>query len=243
LTYDEETEPISAVGLVAPKKCACRRRCSRAPSESTTRTAVFVDQVQYILVICTAISVRLVGLSLGPAQGNGAPRLTMYETDRRVGTDGVAATAVCGTPEGRIFLACEDGALRELEYRAESAWLPWQLSAITSLSTVSGGHAARGFFHRGQQAPPVSALLAYDATRHNLYTCTSSSIEAYALGASGADKPYRIAHLTDLCKAAQAKCPNSPMLEAAGFAVVALDVVTKDESNNVALVVTTSNCA
>ena len=77
------------------------------------------------MVICTPVSVLLIGLSMSTVLGpNNSPRkeIKMYATDMTVSTD-IEMTSVVGLSDGRIFMCgSQDGCLYELHYQQSESW-------------------------------------------------------------------------------------------------------------------------
>lgn len=97
--YDQQESTIHAVGLVQARK------------------DVFVDDITYLLVICTASKATLLGLSRS-AKGE----LSLYATNMSVDTP-TTMTTIRGIDSGRIFLLGANKDLYELEYSISSGWL------------------------------------------------------------------------------------------------------------------------
>lgn len=101
---------ISNVALVKPKK------------------GLFIDEISYLLVICTPMTVVLIGVALSP--GVKRKTLQLYATDLIVNTD-TQMSSVIGTPDGRIFMAgSHDGSLYELHYQATESWFGKRVQLI-----------------------------------------------------------------------------------------------------------------
>ncbi len=94
---------------------------------------VFIDAITSVLVICTPVSVLLIGVSTLATTGqNGRPRkeIQMYATDLSVQTD-VEMTSVVGTNDGRIFMCgSQDGNLYELHYQETESWFGKRVQLI-----------------------------------------------------------------------------------------------------------------
>lgn len=97
--YDQQDSTIHAVGLVRARK------------------DVFVDDITYLLVICTATKATLLGLSRSPKG-----ELSLYATNMSVDIP-TTMTAIRGTDSGRIFLLGANKDIYELEYSISSGWL------------------------------------------------------------------------------------------------------------------------
>lgn len=111
----DQPENITHVALVKPKP------------------GLFIDDISEMLVICTNVSVLLIGVALTPATGkDGRPRkeLSLYATDLIVATD-IEMTSVIGTPDGRVFMCgIQDGNLYELHYQANESWFGKRVQLI-----------------------------------------------------------------------------------------------------------------
>lgn len=94
---------------------------------------VFIDAITSVLVICTPVSVLLIGVStLAATSQNGKPRkeIQMYATDLSVQTD-VEMISVVGTKDGRIFMCgSQDGNLYELHYQETESWFGKRVQLI-----------------------------------------------------------------------------------------------------------------
>ena len=95
---------------------------------------MFIDDISHILVVCTHVSVILLGLSTSQSTGpdNRLHRdLKLYATDMTISTDGVEMSSVVGTNDGRIFMCgVGDGILYELHYQEKEAWFGKRLQLI-----------------------------------------------------------------------------------------------------------------
>ena len=86
---------------------------------------IFIDQIEYLLVLATPIEIILLGMSLNStaaaSTANGYARpageLTLYVTQMSVPSDNVSMTSIVGTDNGRIFMCGNDGHLYELIYQ------------------------------------------------------------------------------------------------------------------------------
>lgn len=86
---------------------------------------MFIDEISHILVLCTPVSVLLLGVSVSSVTGSDNrvhKDIKMYATDMSVATD-VEMTSVTGTSDGRIFMCgSQDGCLYELHYQEKEGW-------------------------------------------------------------------------------------------------------------------------
>lgn len=89
------------------------------------KLGLFIDDITNLLVICTPVSVLLIGLAIGNQTGlDNCPRkeIKLYATDLTISTE-IEMNSVIGTPDGRIFMCGQqDGNLYELHYQANESW-------------------------------------------------------------------------------------------------------------------------
>lgn len=101
------------------------------------KSGVFVDEISYLLVICTPVSVLLIGLSFGSVSGSiQRPHkdIKLYATEMSVATD-VLMNSVVGTTDGRIFMCgSQDGCLYELHYQESESWFGKKVQLINHSS-------------------------------------------------------------------------------------------------------------
>jgi nuclear pore complex protein Nup155 len=144
-SFSDQPDVITYVATVQPKP------------------GVFIDEISQLLVLCTPISVLLIGVSVSPVTGQDGrahKEIKMYATDMFVSTD-VEMTSVVGTPDGRIFMCgSQDGCLYELHYQEKEGWFGKRVQLINhSVSGVQtlfpklmgksdGAQAERTFFCR-----------------------------------------------------------------------------------------------
>jgi len=97
------------------------------------KAGVFVDEITSVMVICTPVSILLVGLSVSSAVGpnnRSHKEIKMYATDMSVSTD-VEMSSVAGTQDGRIFMCgSQDGSLYELHYQQSESWFGKRVQLI-----------------------------------------------------------------------------------------------------------------
>ncbi|KAI9102693.1 Non-repetitive/WGA-negative nucleoporin C-terminal-domain-containing protein [Phlyctochytrium arcticum] len=172
--YAEQDQIICSVGIVKPP------------------TGIFLEQIEYVLVLATALEVIVVGLTFAK-RGDYTSEMTMYATDLKVPVDGITVTDILGTDEGRIFMRGNRGQLLELQYQATDGWFTRKIRLVNhSASTASlflpsflpvGGECIRKIF--------------FDKERHILYTVSSTNdLQLIYLGEDG-KKFQRIKTLRD----------------------------------------------
>jgi nuclear pore complex protein Nup155 len=97
------------------------------------KPGVFVDEINYLLVLCTPLTVILLGVSatdvLGPNHRT-RKEIKLFDLDMSVSCD-VEMISVAGTADGRIFMAgSQDGHLYELHYQEKEGWFGRRVQLI-----------------------------------------------------------------------------------------------------------------
>ncbi|KAG8219746.1 nucleoporin [Butyriboletus roseoflavus] len=202
------------------------------------KPSVFVDEISSIMVLCTPVSVLLIGLSTSPLPQSNRKDIKMYATDMSVSTD-VEMSSVIGTPQGRIFMAgSQDGSLYELHYQQSESWFGKRVHLINH----SVG-AVQSLFPRFSSPKPDDRIVSVvsDCKRNCLYTLSAKNvISLYHLAS---EKTVQLIQtLTNLYKSAQEKAPASPAINPSNFHIIALHVIDPAESRvGVQLVAVTVN--
>jgi hypothetical protein len=97
------------------------------------KPGVFVDEINYLLVLCTPLTVILLGVSATDVPGpNRTTRkeIKLFDLDMSVPCD-VEMISVAGTADGRIFMAgSQDGHLYELHYQEKEGWFGRRVQLI-----------------------------------------------------------------------------------------------------------------
>lgn len=112
--FDEQSEVIQDVALVKPKP------------------GIFIDEINYLLVVSTRLSVFLLGVSSTDVPGpNQRPRkdIKLYATDLSISVE-VEMSSVVGMNDGRIFMAGQDGIFYELHYQEKEGWFGKRIQVI-----------------------------------------------------------------------------------------------------------------
>lgn len=219
---------ITEVTLVKPKK------------------GLFIDEISTLLVICTPITVLLIGVSfsLPPAGGRQFQQIKLYATDLSVSTD-VEMTSVVGTQDGRIFMCgAQDGNLYEFHYQENESWFGKRVQLVNhSVGGVqsllprfaASSNDGKMFFlpiHElvnGIISTERIILVVSDIGRNFIYTLTSKGgISIYK--PNGDKAVQHIQTLSNLYKAAQDRAPGYPALTPKNFQIISLHVVESSES-------------
>ncbi|KAH9944478.1 nucleoporin [Epithele typhae] len=214
-SYVDQPDVITNVALVKPK------------------SGVFIDDITSLLVICTPITVLLIGVSTHPV-----PEIKLYATDMSIACD-VEMTAVIGTPDGRIFMnGSQDGHLYELHYQEKEGWFGKRVQLINH--SVGGVQSLLPMLGSSNAEDGIADLIA-DPARNCFYTRTSNN--TISIWRTNGEKHVQLVQtLSNLYKAAQDKVPGSPALTPQSFKIIALHVVDPSESRaGVQLVAVTKN--
>lgn len=111
-SFLDQPDVITNVALVKPKP------------------GLFVDEITSLLVICTPVTILLLGVSLVDEVGHASKQLRLYATDFNIPVD-VEMTSVVGTEDGRIFMCgIQDGNLYELHYQSSESWFAKRIQLI-----------------------------------------------------------------------------------------------------------------
>ncbi|KAL0409019.1 UNVERIFIED_CONTAM: Nuclear pore complex protein [Sesamum radiatum] len=183
--YSGEEQAICAVGL------------------AKTKPGVFVEAIQYLLVLATPVELILVGVC---CSGRGDQTDPYAEVSLQplpeytIPSDGVTMTCITCTDRGHIFLAGRDGHVYELQYTTGSSWqkrcrkvcltagLKWSELLISLTSSLPLG-VVPNVFKFGAVDPIVEMVV--DSERHVLYARTEEmKIQVFSLGPNG-DGPLK----------------------------------------------------
>ncbi|KAK0208086.1 nucleoporin [Desarmillaria ectypa] len=216
-SFEDQPYVISNVALVKPKK------------------GLFIDEISYLLVICTPMTVVLIGVALSP--GVKRKTLQLYATDLIVNTD-TQMSSVIGTPDGRIFMAgSHDGSLYELHYQATESWFGKRVQLINH--SVGGMQSLIPRFVSSNVEDRIVSLVSDDA-RRCFYTLTEKN--AIAVYKPTSDKSVEhVQTLSGLYKSIQDKVPGAPSVTPQNFRIISIHPVDVSESRSgIQLVAVTS---
>ena len=164
-SYDDADQVIVGVGLVKPIP------------------GVFLEQIEYLLVISTPLDIKLVGIAFSEKRKLNQPRskLELYQTDMCCNSDKVNMSNIVGTSKGRIFMRGNDGSLYELVYQAQDGWFTRKV--YKSNKTTSKMNFLLPF--NIWSSDPIRSIT-LDNDRNLLYTVSKrNEIEVFDLGADG----------------------------------------------------------
>ncbi|CAI9296952.1 unnamed protein product [Lactuca saligna] len=169
--YSGEEQAICAVGLVKVKP------------------GVFVEAIQYLLVLATPVELLLIGVC---CSGNGDGTDPYAEVslqplrEYKIPSDGVTMTSIACTNKGHIFLAGRDGHIYEMHYTSGSSWHKQcrKVCLTSGLGSVVSRWVVPNVFKFGAVDPIVE--MAVDNERHILYARTEEmKIQVFSLGENG----------------------------------------------------------
>ncbi|CAN1151512.1 Nuclear pore complex protein NUP155 [Linum perenne] len=155
--YNTEEQVICAVGL------------------AKTKPGVFVEAIQYLLVLATPAELILVGVCCS----SGADGLDPYAEvslqplpDYSVPSDGVTMTCIVSTDNGRIFFGGREGHIYELQYSTGSGWHKRcrKVCLTAGVGSVISRWVLPNVFKFGAVDPIVEMV--FDNERHILYART-----------------------------------------------------------------------
>ncbi|CAH8382442.1 unnamed protein product [Eruca vesicaria subsp. sativa] len=169
--YTGEDQAICAVGLA---KC---------------RPGVFVEAIQYLLVLATPVELVLVGVCCteGPDGRDPYAEISVQPLpDYTISSDGVAMTCVTCTNKGRIFMAGRDGHIYELLYTTGSGWHKRcrKVCLTSGVGSMISRWVVPNVFKFGAVDPVVEMVI--DNERQILYARTEEmKLQAYVFGPNG----------------------------------------------------------
>ncbi|KAK7694765.1 hypothetical protein QCA50_001953 [Cerrena zonata] len=212
-SFVDQPDVISHVTLVKPK-----------PN-------VFIDDITYLLVLCTPISVVLIGVSIADVPGpsnRSRKEIKLYATDMSVNCD-VEMLSVAGTEDGRIFMCgAQDGNLYELHYQEKEGWFGKRVQLINH--SIGGVQSLLPRFSSTQTEDRIVSLVS-DVHRNCFYTLTASN--SISVWRTNGDKSIQhVQTLSNLYKLAQDKAPGTPALTPATFSIFSLHVLEPGRSQS-----------
>ncbi|KAG6548318.1 hypothetical protein Mapa_010184 [Marchantia paleacea] len=177
--YCGEEQVICAVGL------------------AKTIPGVFVEAIQYLVVIANPTELVLLGVCCSASNDGGdqfAEVSLQLLPEYTISTDGITMTCITTTEQGRIFLGGRDGHLYELLYTTGTRW---QSRCRKVCHTAGlGSLLSRWVVPNALKFGAVDAIVevVIDEERNILYTRTQESkIQVFDLGKSGDATPKKIA--------------------------------------------------
>ncbi|KAH8120271.1 nucleoporin [Phellopilus nigrolimitatus] len=210
-SFIEQPDVITHVAIVKPKP------------------GVFIDEITSLLVICTPVTVILLGLSSQAAVGSDYRQhkeIKLYATDMSVLTDSIEMTSVVGTSDGRILMCgVGDGNMYELHYQEKEVWFGKRFHLINH--SASGVPSFIPLLRTAHNEERIVSLVA-DSSRNCIYSLSENNW--ISVWKPEPNKCLRkIQTLSNLQKQAQEKAPGAPAL-AQGLRLLSLHVINQRES-------------
>ncbi|KAF3493600.1 hypothetical protein DY000_02057659 [Brassica cretica] len=159
------------------------------PSVLIERPGVFVEAIQYLLVLATPVELVLVGVCCteGPDGRDPYAEISVQPLpDYTISSDGVAMTCVTCTSKGRIFMAGRDGHIYELLYTTGSGWNKRcrKVCLTAGVGSIISRWVVPNVFKFGAVDPVVEMVV--DNERQILYARTEEmKLQAYVFGPNG----------------------------------------------------------
>ncbi|KAA8532506.1 hypothetical protein F0562_032678 [Nyssa sinensis] len=174
--YCGEAQAICAIGL------------------AKTKPGIFVEAIQYLLVLATPVELILVGVCCSGG-GDGMDPYAEVSLqplpEYTIPSDGVTMTCITCTERGRIFLAGRDGHIYEMLYTTGSGWHKRcrKVCLTAGLGSVVSRWVVPNIFKFGAVDPIIEMVV--DNERDILYARTEEmKIQVFVLGPNG-DGPLK----------------------------------------------------
>jgi nuclear pore complex protein Nup155 len=216
------------------------------------KSGVFNDSIEWLIVVVTPVDISLLAAVFKSPDQTGhsgsscnfenikscrnfsALDLVLHETGLVFPSDEVNMVSICGTQEGRIFLAGSDGNIYELIYQAESDWFASKCKKINR--TASSLSYIIPTFLRSSPSRPCIVKLILDPSRNLIYGLTEqSTIHVYWLGYKNQDFEF-IGVTGDLSIEAMKLTPAGIISSSKALDIVSLHPVDSTESEIIGLV-------
>ncbi|KAK9277396.1 hypothetical protein L1049_006939 [Liquidambar formosana] len=182
--YSGEEQAICAVGLA---KC---------------KPGIFVEAIQYLLVLATPVELILVGVCCS-GSGDGTDPYAEVSLqplpEYTIPSDGVTMTCITCTDKGHIFMAGRDGHIYEMHYTTGSGWHKRcrKVCLTAGLGSVISRWVVPNVFKFGAVDPIVEMVV--DNERHILYARTEEmKLQVFVLGSNGEGPLKKVAEERNL---------------------------------------------
>ncbi|CAL4913338.1 unnamed protein product [Urochloa decumbens] len=169
--YNVDEQAICAVGLAKAKP------------------GIFIEAIQYILVLATPVELVLVGVCCSASADGTDPyaELSLQTLpEYMIATDGVTVTCITCTDKGQIFLAGRDGHIYELQYTTGSGWRKRcrKVCLTTGIGSLLSRWVLPNAFKFSTVDPIVDMVI--DDERNTIYARTEGmKLQLFDLGANG----------------------------------------------------------
>ncbi|KAF9623974.1 hypothetical protein IFM89_007417 [Coptis chinensis] len=169
--YSGEEQAICAVGLAKSK------------------AGIFVEAIQYLLVLATPTELILVGVCCTGRRDGTDPYAEVSLQplpEYTIPSDGVTMTCISSTNKGHIFLAGRDGHAYEMQYKTGSGWQRRcrKVCLTAGLGSLVSRWVVPNVFKFASVDPIVEMIV--DNERYILYARTEDmKLQVFDLGANG----------------------------------------------------------
>lgn len=159
--YEEATQPITAVELVAPKP------------------GVFIADIKHLIVICTATDMLLLGVATQTTP-TGAQTIALYNTKMSIPIRGIDVRVIVASKKtGRIFFTgSSTDDLFEFQYQPEEGWFRGKCNRVchtkTAFDLMSENVKTLGHFFGANKAKVIRQMIV-DDSRNLLFTLSTTS--------------------------------------------------------------------
>ncbi|CAN8293422.1 unnamed protein product [Cochlearia groenlandica] len=163
---------------------------------------VFVEAIQYLLVLATPVELVLVGVCCteGPDGRDPYAEISVQPLpDYTISSDGVTMTCITCTNKGRIFMAGRDGHIYELLYTTGSGWHKRcrKVCLTAGVGSMISRWVVPNVFKFGAVDPVIEMVV--DNERQILYARTEETkLQAYVLGPNGEGPLKKVAEERNL---------------------------------------------
>ena len=224
--WEENTHPIQAVKLVAP------------------RPGVFIKEIEHLLVVVTTVEMILLGVAI-QATSAGAKSIALYNTRMSIPVRGLSVNFVVGSQKsGRIFFSGEQSDdIYEFQYQQEEGWFRGRTNRIchtqNGMTFVQSNVKAVGQYFGSQKAKQIYIALVVDDTRNLLYSLSNTSeIKVWLIRNELQQALMR--PLTSLLQNTGHFSPRTELLTGRTVRLVSISAIPASEASKLSLMATTS---
>lgn len=212
------------------------------------KSGIFNNSVEWIVVVVTPMEILLLATvfkspnqfdiqnlsNLTGSKNYSELDLVLLETGFTFPSDEVNMVSVCGTEDGRIFLAGSDGNIYELTYQDQTDWFTSKCKKINRTASALSYIVPTFLRHSTNRACVVK--LVYDPSRHIIYGLTEqSTIHVYWLGPKGNDFEF-VGVTGDLSAEAMKLTPAGIISSSKALNIVSIYPIDSSESDIISLV-------
>jgi nuclear pore complex protein Nup155 len=214
-TFEENDQVILSVALVKP------------------RAGVFIESIDYVLVIATPLEISLLGVTVDRSNGS----IALFLTQMAAPCDNLLVSSIAGTSDGRVFLCGNSNDLYELVYQPVSGWFSSKRCYLVNLTASSLSYLLPTFVpFVGGGADDHVVAVAVDDSRQLLYTLSAkSNVQIFNVGTQ-AGSVHLVSRLDNLRRDITHLISSLHDLEMSTFRLVSIHVVTAQESRKVCMV-------